>query len=124
EFLANLEDCGVREIVRPVRCPSIRAASAFDDGSIDFCFIDAAHDFESVLDDVQAWLPKVKPGGRLAGHDIEMKSVHQAVHTALGENWRIDGSCWIHDRLKADQTASSAPLALDHTIAANWGPAP
>ncbi|HVH71989.1 MAG TPA: class I SAM-dependent methyltransferase [Candidatus Dormibacteraeota bacterium] len=45
-------------------------AAKYEDASLDFCFIDAAHDYASVSRDIDAWAPKVKPGGILAGHDF------------------------------------------------------
>ena len=32
-------------------------------------YIDARHDYESVKEDLEHWLPKVKLGGIVAGHD-------------------------------------------------------
>jgi len=49
---------------------SLQASPRFDDSSIDFVYIDATHEYESVRDDIAAWWPKVKPGGLLAGHDF------------------------------------------------------
>ena len=37
----------------------------------DFVFIDGDHRYESVRRDIQAWLPKVRPGGIMGGHDCE-----------------------------------------------------
>ena len=51
------------------RQPSLEAVATFADGSLDFVYIDANHEFQAVLDDIHAWFPKVKPGGVLAGHD-------------------------------------------------------
>ena len=34
-----------------------------------FVFIDGAHDYDSVRADLEAWWPRVAPGGILAGHD-------------------------------------------------------
>ncbi len=48
---------------------SWEVASLYEDASIDFCFIDANHSYESVARDIDAWRPKVKSGGILAGHD-------------------------------------------------------
>lgn len=45
------------------------AASMFEDESLDFVYIDANHQEPYVSQDIQAWAPKVKPGGILAGHD-------------------------------------------------------
>jgi Methyltransferase domain len=51
------------------RLMSVEAAARVPDRSLDFVYIDARHDYESVLEDLDAWYPKVKPGGILAGHD-------------------------------------------------------
>jgi hypothetical protein len=51
------------------RLTSIDAAPRVPDGSLDFVYIDARHDYESVQEDLEAWCSKVRPGGILAGHD-------------------------------------------------------
>lgn len=48
---------------------SLEAAQQFDDESLDFVYIDGDHSYQAVMDDIEAWLPKVKPGGILAGDD-------------------------------------------------------
>lgn len=48
---------------------SVQAAVSFENGSLDFVVIDAEHGYESVVADITAWLPKLKPGGILFGHD-------------------------------------------------------
>jgi hypothetical protein len=45
------------------------AAAQIPDRSLDFVYIDARHDYASVLEDIGVWFPKVAPGGVLAGHD-------------------------------------------------------
>jgi len=39
------------------------------DHSLGFVYIDAQHRYENVRDDIKNWLPKVKKGGVIAGHD-------------------------------------------------------
>ncbi|MHA2313468.1 MAG: class I SAM-dependent methyltransferase [Candidatus Thorarchaeota archaeon] len=59
-----------------------------EDRSLDLIFIDALHDYESVRDDIGYWLPKVKHGGIMCGHDYENKrfpGVSQAVHEVFDE---------------------------------------
>ncbi len=49
------------------------------DQSLDFVFVDGDHSTEGVLDDIDHWVPKIKIGGRLIGHDFNMQSVRNAV---------------------------------------------
>jgi hypothetical protein len=51
------------------RMTSLEAAKRVADHSLDFAYIDARHDYESVKEDIAAWCAKVRPGGILAGHD-------------------------------------------------------
>ena len=48
---------------------SVEAAQAVADRSADFAYIDARHDHDSVVEDLEAWWPKIRPGGVIAGHD-------------------------------------------------------
>jgi hypothetical protein len=48
---------------------SVEASKTFKDGYFDFVYIDASHDYESVLDDLNAWYPKIRKGGCISGHD-------------------------------------------------------
>lgn len=49
------------------------AAHHVPDGWADFVFIDAAHSFAAVKDDIARWLAKVRPGGWFGGHDYHPK---------------------------------------------------
>lgn len=48
---------------------SQEAAQIIDDGCLDFVFIDGDHSHRAVSADIRAWLPKLKDGGLLCGHD-------------------------------------------------------
>lgn len=50
---------------------STEAAKEVADGWLDFVFIDADHSYEGCKADIEAWLPKVKKGGLIGGHDYE-----------------------------------------------------
>jgi len=67
ETLRRLAVFGDRSQV--VRARSVEAAGRFDDASLDFVYLDARHDHASVLADLHAWVPKVRPGGIVAGHN-------------------------------------------------------
>ena len=68
EFIKNTE--GLRSYIKTREEYSPEAASKFADKSIDCVWIDALHDYASVLKDLEAWWVKVKDGGILAGHDF------------------------------------------------------
>lgn len=66
-FLKNIEP--VKHQINPVKALSWDGAAFYKDNSLDFVFIDAAHDYESVKKDINAWYPKVKKEGIIGGHD-------------------------------------------------------
>lgn len=52
-----------------IRKTSLEACGEFEDGSLDFVFIDGAHDFNNVMLDIILWTAKVRKGGIVSGHD-------------------------------------------------------
>lgn len=52
-----------------VRKHSIDASRDFEDGSLDFVYVDGDHRFDAVMMDIILWAPKVRKGGCIAGHD-------------------------------------------------------
>ena len=81
-----------------VRKESTEAAKDFEDGFFDMIFIDAGHDFDSVVADIKSWLPKLKKGGVIAGHDFERSfwmTVIEAVHQELGVPHEVHDSIWV-----------------------------
>jgi len=93
-FLKNIEP--VKHVINPVRSLSWDAAKLYMDNSLDFVFIDAAHDYDSVIKDIKAWLPKIKKGGTIAGHDYrDAAGVKKAADEVFGEeNITETEGCW------------------------------
>lgn len=76
-FLKNIEP--VKSVVNPIRKTSVDASFLFEDNSLDFIMIDAAHDYENVKQDLYHWYPKLRVGGIIAGDDITWPGVNRAV---------------------------------------------
>lgn len=55
--------------VRLLRDWSWDGLAHLEDNSLDWVYIDAAHNYDSVRKDLEATLPKLKPGGIVSGHD-------------------------------------------------------
>lgn len=51
------------------RSTSVEAAREVAAASLDFVYVDARHDYDSVREDLEAWYEKIRPGGLMAGHD-------------------------------------------------------
>jgi len=68
-FDANMQESGLADVVHPVMSLTQVAAGMFRDGSADLIFIDADHRYSSVKADIAAYLPKLRAGGILCGHD-------------------------------------------------------
>lgn len=65
-----------------IRKKSKEASLDISEGYLDFVYIDASHDYESVIEDLEAWTPKVRIGGVVSGHDYSNarnKKVKRAV---------------------------------------------
>jgi predicted O-methyltransferase YrrM len=104
-FLGHLRHFKVEDCVLPVRLSAERLAPFFPDRILDLVFIDGPHSYEYTKEDILAWMPKVKPGGWLAGHDYDITGgawpgVKQAVHEIFGERSHSinvrDSSIWAH----------------------------
>ncbi len=82
-FEENIRRCEVADMIEIIEGDSAASAARVADGSLAFCFIDAAHDYESVKRDITAWRSKVRSGGVLSGHDIQHDDVQRAVRELL-----------------------------------------
>lgn len=64
-------DCRVKDFtfVQKMKMTSQEFVKQIPDSSLDFVYVDANHVYEHCLSDIKLWLPKVKPGGLIGGHD-------------------------------------------------------
>ena len=94
-FLENMKP--VENHYTPLKMNSLEAAAQYQDNSLDFVFIDAGHTYEDCHSDITAWLPKIKPGGYIAGHDYNTSpnGVRRAVQELLPEHTEAPPNSWI-----------------------------
>ena len=85
-FERNTTDAGVRQMIEVIEGDSAESADLFEDGTIDVIYIDAAHDYDSVVKDLAAWFPKIKPNGIFSGHDYPWHEVKRAVDEHAAAN--------------------------------------
>jgi len=82
--------------LRVHKMSSTDASMFFQDGELDMVFIDGDHTYKGVKEDIATWLPKVKKGGVICGHDYT--SGWDGVIKAVDENFNeveVVGSIWI-----------------------------
>jgi predicted O-methyltransferase YrrM len=74
---------------------SVAHAKSCRTGSLDFVFLDGCHVKREVLLEIGEYLHKIRAGGILAGHDIEIPDVVDAVREIFGEKFeRFGRSVW------------------------------
>lgn len=99
QFLSNVIHAGLKDKIVPVRLPSVVAAKKLAALGVmaDFIYIDAAHDYESVKQDLHAWYPLLREGGVFCGDDFHHGPVIQAVNEFAAEkNLKIvPETCWL-----------------------------
>lgn len=89
------------ERIKIFRTTSDQASDLFQDYEYmvqhaDLVLIDAAHDYQSVLDDIGRWIGAIRPGGILAGDDHEPNypGVEKACRKRLGHEYKVEGTTW------------------------------
>ena len=93
-----LDNMGDRKF-KALRMESCDAAAQFEDNSCDVVYIDMTHTYEAVKQDIECWLPKVKIGGYISGHDFWYQGVNKAVREYFGNNITImNASSWIYKK--------------------------
>lgn len=102
-FGRNITLAGLRLGVEPSatthQMPSALAVNGFRDQSLDLVFIDADHSYDGCLADIKAWLPKVRPGGIICGHDFGtpgFPGVKRAVEEVFGADYDHRHAVWFY----------------------------
>lgn len=69
DFERNLT--GFESCYKIIESTTEDAALLLDDESLDICFLDSDHAYDAVSRDLDLYLPKVKSGGIICGHDFD-----------------------------------------------------
>ena len=80
-----------------IRLHSVIASKVFYDNCLDWVWIDANHDYDPVMDDLNAWWPTVRRGGVFSGHDYFSPGVRRAVNEWMNRNrvhFVVSDSSW------------------------------
>lgn len=76
--------------VKIMRITSLEASRLMPDDSLDLVFLDAAHDYKNIRQDLSLWWPKVRKRGILSGHDYDHPDPGYGVKKAVDEKFNID----------------------------------
>lgn len=96
QFLFNIWCHSCDDQVIPFRASSKDAAIALKEmGCVaDLIYIDAGHEYDTVISDLKLYWEILRPGGIMFGHDIPMPDVKKAV-CDFRIPFRIEGEHWI-----------------------------
>lgn len=80
-----------QEKVKVLKGLSVEMAKLVPDESLGLVYLDACHTYECVTADLEAWLPKLVPGGIMAGHDYLMPEygVKEAVNDFAKSKYKV-----------------------------------
>jgi predicted O-methyltransferase YrrM len=67
------------------------AAPLFADGHFDWAYIDASHFYDDVKRDLDAFFPKLKAGGYIAGDDYDRRGIWDHGVTRAVDEFRATG---------------------------------
>jgi Methyltransferase domain len=105
QFLSNVIYQNATDKIVPVKMDSLSAAKTFHQLGIqaDLIYIDASHEYENVIKDLQAWFPILNKGGLLCGDDWHWGGVRQAViefGNSKGLKIYDEGNFWRYEILQ------------------------
>jgi hypothetical protein len=115
QFVNNIQSAGFSDYVVTIMGNSTEVHVNIPNGIADIVFIDGDHRYSIINQDISNYLPKVKVGGVMCGHDYnaayihgmeysedEMETdTHLGVSRAVYEHFNtdfeiVDGDVWIH----------------------------
>ena len=96
-FVDNINACNVSDVIKVYSGTSDSFVTEFKNDFFDFVYIDGLHTYDQVSSDIKNYLPKVKSGCTLAGHDYQYAPVRQAVDELL-QDLTFYRNTWIYTK--------------------------
>lgn len=95
QFLENVAEAGVGDLITPIRMTSLRASRIFSQygSEVDMIYIDADHSFYAVYSDIKAWAPYLKNGGILCGNLYSKNGEMEIIRKAVLDYCKDSGKC-------------------------------
>jgi hypothetical protein len=84
--LHNIKFSGYKDKVTFLEKTSKEAVNEIEDNSLDFLFLDTFIDQNSIIEDIDLWYKKVKPGGIFSGHDWQSLLIQSEVNNFRKKN--------------------------------------
>lgn len=78
----NIIQSGLGGYIKVIPKDSIEASKDFNDGYLDFIFLDSSHEYQETKDSIKAWFPKLKDDSIFSGHDYNL---YEGVRKAVDE---------------------------------------
>jgi len=77
--------------IKILQMTSVEGADQIKDGSLDAAYIDAMHNYPNGKEDIQAFIPKIKSGGFICGHDYAstFRGLIKAVDEMLADSGKL-----------------------------------
>jgi hypothetical protein len=99
DFLRNIEPIDIKSRLTTILKWSDEAVGDVKDASCDLIFIDGNHSYENCKRDIENYIPKLKVGGILCGHDYHPRfpGVIKAVKEIFGDSFVVadNSSMWV-----------------------------
>lgn len=83
-----VERMNIYDNVNKIKDFSLNAVKLFADNSLDLAYLDGDHRHQAVISDIESWMPKIKVGGIIGGHDY-YGDVKDAVDSVVGKPDKI-----------------------------------
>lgn len=89
QFLQNVKNKELDSIIMPIKSDTAKASALFEDKSVNYLFMDAAHGFGGVKEELIAWLPKLADNALCFIHDWPAECIRDAVYEVVGRDVKV-----------------------------------